>query len=67
MPIHIIHSRADEVVPFEPAEAAFSQLEAAGHPVAFTALEGVGHFNMGSYVPSLQAAGDWMVARWDGR
>ncbi|MXY23110.1 MAG: prolyl oligopeptidase family serine peptidase [Acidobacteria bacterium] len=67
MPIHIIHSRADEVVPFEPAEAAFDQLEAAGHPVAFTPLEGVGHFNMGSYVPSLQAAGDWMVARWDGR
>lgn len=67
MPIHIIHSRVDEVVPFDPAEAAFNQLEAAGHPVAFTPLEGVGHFNMGSYVPSLQAAGDWMVAQWDAR
>lgn len=67
MPIHIIHSRVDEVVPFEPAEAAFHQLDAAGHPVAFTPLEGVGHFNMGSYVPSLQAAGDWMVAQWDAR
>lgn len=67
MPIHIIHSRADEVVPFDPAEAAFRQLEEAGHPVAFTPLEGIGHFNMGSYVPSLQAAGDWMVAQWSGR
>ena len=67
MPIHIIHSRADEVVPFDPAEAAFRQLETAGHPVAFTPLEGVGHFNMGSYVEPLRAAGDWMVARWNDR
>lgn len=67
MPIHIIHSRVDEVVPFEPAEAAFRQLEAAGHPVAFTPLEGVGHFNMGSYVESLRTAGDWVAAQWDAR
>ena len=25
------------------------------------------HFNMGSYVESLRAAGDWMVARWNDR
>ena len=67
MPIHIIHSRVDEVVPFEPAEEAFQRLEAAGHPVAFTTLEGIGHFNMGSYVPSLQDAGNWMLEQWDGR
>lgn len=67
MPIHIIHSRADEVVPFEPAEEAFRQLEAAGHPVAFTSLEGVGHFNMGGYVGSLRGAGDWMLDQWNDR
>ena len=67
IPIHIIHSRADEVVPFAPAEEMSQRLEAAGHPVAFTPLDGVGHFNMGGYVESLRDAGDWMLAQWNDR
>ncbi len=67
MPIAIIHSRADEVVPFGPAEAAAQALEAAKHPVRFTVLEGVGHFAMGGYVSALRDAGDWIVEQWDGR
>ena len=65
MPINIIHSRADEVVPFEPAEAAAQALESARATVRFTVLEGVGHFSMGGYAPSLREAGDWIREQWD--
>ena len=67
MPVHIIHSRADDVVPFGPAEEAARQLQEAGHPVAFTALDGVSHYAMGGYVRTLRDAGDWMLAQWAGR
>ena len=59
-----IHSRADDVVPFGPAEAAAQALEAGGHPVAFTALDNVGHYAMGGYVRALREAGDWMLEQW---
>ena len=67
MPVHVIHSRADDVVPFGPAEEAAQQLEEAGGTVAFTALDRVGHYAMGGYVRSLRDAGDWMLERWAGR
>ena len=65
MPIHIIHSREDEVVPFGPAEAAAQALEARQHPVRFTALDGIGHFAMGGYVGALRDAGAWMMEQWN--
>ena len=67
MPVHIIHSRADDVVPFGPAEEAARQLRETGGPVAFTALDRVGHYAMGGYVRSLRDAGDWMLDQWAGR
>ena len=67
MPVHIIHSRADDVVPFGPAEEAARQLREAGGQVVFTALDGVSHYAMGGYVRSLRDAGDWMIEQWDSR
>ena len=66
MPVHVIHSRADDVVPFGSAEDAARQLRAAGHPVALTLLDGVGHYAMGGYVGALRAAGAWMLEQWAG-
>ena len=65
MPIHIIHGRDDEVVPFGPAREAAESLGDRGHPVELTAIDGVGHFTMGAYVEYLQAAGEWMVEQWE--
>ena len=67
MPVHIVHSRDDEVVPFEPAAEAAAQLEARGHSVKLTELSGVGHFSMGAYIGALRQAGDWMREQWNGR
>ena len=64
IPVHIVHSRADDVVPFGPAEAAAQALEAGGHLVAFTALDNVGHYAMGGYVRALREAGAWMLEQW---
>ena len=67
MPIHIVHSRDDEVVPYGPAAEAAAKLEELGHPVRLTELSGVGHFTMGAYIAALQQAGDWMMDQWEGQ
>ena len=46
MPTYIIHSRDDEVVPFEPSERAAAELKRLGGRVEFEALDGVGHFQI---------------------
>ena len=67
MPVHVIHSRADELVPVGPAEEAANRIRDAGGNVVFTALDGIGHFTMGAYVPALRNAGEWMQRQWAGR
>jgi len=64
IPLFIIHSPDDEVVPFGPAEEAYAALAARGHPVEMRVLPGAGHYMMGAYVPVLRVAGRWMLERW---
>ena len=65
IPIFLIHSPDDEVVPFGPAEEAYSALAARGHPVEMRVLPGASHYMMGAYVPVLRVAGRWMLERWE--
>ena len=65
MPVHAIHSREDTVVPIGPAREAVATLEQANHPVRFTELGGVGHFQMTGYIDALRTAGKWMMEQWD--
>jgi len=69
MPVYLIHSPDDEVVPFAGVEEAYRALSARGHPVELRVLPGYGHYMMGAYVPALRLAGSWMLERWseDGR
>ena len=53
--------------PFGPAEEAAQTLKGLGSPVAFAALDGVGHFSMGGYVGALREAGEWMVDQWNSK
>ena len=64
MPVYVIHSPDDEVVPFAGAEEAYRALSARGHPVELRVLPGLSHYMMGAYVPALRLAGGWMVERW---
>jgi predicted esterase len=65
MPIHIVHSRVDDVVPFEPAAKAAEDLSRTGHLVNFIALENVGHYEMVGYLKALREAGDWVREQWN--
>jgi predicted peptidase len=67
VPIYLIHSPDDEVVPFAAAETAYETLAARGHPVELRVLPGRTHFQMGAYVPALRVAGSWMLERWRAR
>lgn len=64
VPTAVVHSRDDEVVPFEPAEKNARQLAAMGRDVRFEAVEGITHFQMFMYVDALERAGRWIWDRW---
>ena len=63
-PTYIIHSRADEVVPFAPAERIARDLKKMGRDVQFEAVDDLTHFDMASYVDALRVAGRWVANRW---
>lgn len=65
VPLYLIHSRDDEVIPIEPTVAAVRQLEARGIRVEFVVLKGVSHFETGSFVEPLRAAIPWIRAVWE--
>ena len=65
MPIHIIHSPADHVIPFGPSVATATQLQQQGHTVAFTEVAGAAHHDMGAYIESLRKAGRWIMEEWE--
>lgn len=64
IPTYVIHSRADQVVPFEPDERTTKELETLGRVVRFEALEGLSHYAMGGYIDALARAGRWVAERW---
>lgn len=63
-PTYVIHSRADEVVPFDPAEQNARDLKKLKRQVEFEALDDFTHFDMVSYVDALRRAGRWVAGRW---
>jgi predicted peptidase len=63
-PTYVIHSRADEVVPFEPAEENARDLKKLKREVEFDAIDDLTHFDMASYVDALRRAGRWVAGRW---
>ena len=65
IPTYVIHSRDDEVVPFDRAEQTAQRLLEMKRVVHFEPLSGPGHYAMGGYVEPLRRAGRWMVERWN--
>ena len=63
-PLYLIHSPQDEVVPYEPVEAAYLELAGRDHPVEIRVLPGASHYAMGAYILPLRLSGEWMLARW---
>jgi len=63
-PTYVIHSRIDEVVPFEPAEETAQELRKLKREVEFEAIDDLTHFDMISYVDALHRASRWVAERW---
>jgi predicted peptidase len=64
IPTYVIHSRDDQVVPFDPDERTTRELEQLGRIVKFEALQGLGHYEMGGYVEAFTRAGRWVTEQW---
>ena len=64
MPVYLIHSPDDEIVPYGPAAETAQLLAERGHQVQMTRLAGASHYMMGDYVAPLRTAGEWMKEQW---
>ena len=64
IPLYIIHSRQDEVVPLEPTETAVSQLKDRGIPVELVIIDGITHYETNRFVGHLRAAIPWIEQAW---
>ena len=65
IPVYLIHSPDDEVVPYEPVEAAALELGERGSTVELLRLPGATHYDMGAYVGPIRRGGEWIRERWD--
>jgi len=65
LPIYVLHSRDDELIPIAPVEAAVAELEALGSNVEFMAIDaGIGHHETPRYVPYLAQVVPWVREVW---
>ncbi len=64
LPLYVIHSQADRVVPIEGAAAAVQQLRDMSAPVEFTALPEGDHFDYRLVVAALDDVASWLEQIW---
>jgi predicted esterase len=65
LPIYAIHSRADEIMPYEKAMRMYQALSDNNEDLEIDSIEGIGHFNGGGYVDALRRAASWLSEMWD--
>lgn len=56
IPVRVIHSSSDSVVPYEPAKSRYEKIKAAGGDIEFIDANGLGHYEMGGYGPYVEQA-----------
>jgi predicted peptidase len=64
LPVLAIHSRDDQVVPFDPAAARIAELQKAGVNARLIALTGIAHYEAGRFGEPLQQAVPWLREIW---
>ena len=64
VPLYIIHSRSDEVVPLEPTLDAVEELEGRGVLVKLVVLDWPTHYQTGEFVTPLRLAVPWVQEVW---
>lgn len=64
VPLYILHSVQDEVIPLEPTQNALLQLEEGDVPVKLVVLDGVTHYETTRFVVPLREAVPWIREVW---
>ena len=66
LPLYVIHSREDQVVPIVGDEEAVHKLQARGAPVNFAVLPSGDHFSYGLVIAELHKVAAWLEQLWAG-
>ncbi len=64
LPIYMIHSRDDEVLPYPSARRTHQILVENKRHATLDTLQGVGHFEGERYIGPLQASVPWLIDTW---
>lgn len=64
VPLYVIHSRADEVVPVGPVEEAAQTLKGRGADVTLMLIDDVPHFRVPEFIDALEEAVPWIQRHW---
>jgi predicted peptidase len=64
IPLYVIHSAADHLMPLDRTEAAVNELQAKGVSLEFVILDGIPHFETHRFQPALHAAISWIKRIW---
>jgi predicted peptidase len=64
LPVLAIHSRDDQVVPFDPTEARIAELQKAGVNAKLIAVSGITHYQTNRFRSALRQAVPWLREVW---
>jgi len=64
IPLYVIHSRADDVLPIAPVRDHVDKLEAAGARIEWRELDGLTHYNTSAFTSALREAASWLEQIW---
>lgn len=66
IPLYVIHSRDDHVLPIGPVRDEVARLKAAGAHVEWRELTGPTHYDTSAFIPAVTDAGRWLAQSWSG-
>jgi predicted peptidase len=64
IPLYVIHSRQDEIFPFDAVETVVQDLQEKGVSIELLVVDGVTHFATEGFVRPLQTAVAWIQNQW---
>jgi predicted peptidase len=64
IPVYVIHSRADTVLPLEPTQQYVDAAKAKGAKIELVVLDGITHYQTGRFAKALKDAVPWIKKVW---
>lgn len=64
-PLYVIHSRTDEILPYEETVAAVEELESRGVTVELDLLGGIAHYQTDLFIRPMKQAVPWIKDMWE--